>query len=217
MCAEAAVGPRELLEGEAWPFHHDVVDGRLERSARTRDVVLELVESVSDGELRRDLRDRVARGLGGERARSRDARIHLDDDEASVLRVHCELNVRATGLDSDFGHHGASGVTKPLVLAVSERHRRRDRDRVSGVHAHRIEVFDRTDDDEVVGLVADDLELEFLPTEDALFDENLDGLRLIERPSELLPELFAIVGDAASRAPEREARPDDDRIVRGAV
>ena len=57
-------------------------------SRRPGDVVLELVERVADGELRRDLRDRVARRLRGERARSRDAWIHLDHVEAAVLGAH---------------------------------------------------------------------------------------------------------------------------------
>ena len=42
------------------------------------------------------------------------------------------------------------GVAHALVLLVGERHRRRDGDRVAGVHAHRIEVLDRADDDDVV-------------------------------------------------------------------
>ena len=68
--AERRVGAGELLEGEARPLDDDVVDDRLERGARPRDVVLELVERVADGELRGDLRDGVARRLARERATS---------------------------------------------------------------------------------------------------------------------------------------------------
>ena len=56
--AEADVGAGELLEGEARPLHHHVVDGGLEGGARAGDVVLELVEREADGELGGDLRDR---------------------------------------------------------------------------------------------------------------------------------------------------------------
>ena len=43
-------------------------------------------------------------------------------------------------------------VAHPLVFLVGQRQRRRDRDAVAGVHAHRIDVLDRADDDEVVGV-----------------------------------------------------------------
>ena len=148
--SERRLGAGELLEREPRPLRDDVVDDRLERGARTRDVVLQLVERVADGELRGDLRDRVPGGLRGERARPRDARVHLDDVDPPVLRAHGELDVRAARLDANLGHHGARGVAEALVLAVGERHRGGDRDRVARVHPHRVDVLDRADDDEVV-------------------------------------------------------------------
>ena len=64
-------------------------------------------------------------------------------------------------------------VAELLVGLVGERHLRRDRDRVAGVHAHRVEVLDRADDHDVVGAVADDLELELVPAAHRLLDEHL--------------------------------------------
>ena len=43
---------------------------------------------------------------------------------------------------------------------------------VAGVNAHRIEVFDRADDDDVVLQVAHDLELELFPADDGFFDQD---------------------------------------------
>ena len=75
---------------------------------------------------------------------------------------------------------------------------------VAGVHPHRIEVFDRADDDAVVRLVADDLHLEFLPAENALFDEDLGRRRCVEPALDDLEKFFAVVGDAATGSAERE-------------
>ena len=80
-------------------------------------------------------------------------------------------------------HDRARRVAQALVLLVGQRHRRRDGDRVAGVHAHRVDVLDRADDDEVVGAVADDLELELLPAEQALLDQALVRRALLEAPS----------------------------------
>src|SRR5207248_7324666 len=101
----------KLLEIEARHLHHAVVDGRLEGAGRRfGDVVLDLVERVTDGELRGDARDGESGRLRRERRAARDARVHLDDDDASVLRVDAELHVRPAGLDAD----GAYAMTGPL-------------------------------------------------------------------------------------------------------
>ena len=58
---ERRVGAGKLLEGEAWELDDHVVERRLEAGRRRPcQVVRDLVQRVADGELRRDLRDRVA-------------------------------------------------------------------------------------------------------------------------------------------------------------
>jgi hypothetical protein len=82
-----------------------------------------------------------------------------------------ELHVRAAGVDADLAQHRDRRVAHDLVFLVGQRLRRRDRDRVAGVHAHRVEVLDRADDDAVVLLVAHDLHLELFPAEQRLLDQ----------------------------------------------
>ena len=183
---------------------------RLERGRRgaARDVVLELVERVTHRELRGDLGDREPGGLRGQRRGARHARIHLDDQQAAVLRVHGELHVRAAGIDADLAQHRDRRVAHALVFLVGERLRRRDGDRIAGVHAHRIEVLDGADDDAVVVPVANDLHLEFLPADHRFFDEHFGSGRGIEPALDDLLEFLAVVGDAAARAAHGERRAD---------
>ena len=64
-----------------------VIDGRLEAGRRlARDVVLDFVQAIADGELRGDLRDGESGGLRGQRGAARHARIHLHDHHAARLR-----------------------------------------------------------------------------------------------------------------------------------
>src|SRR5205807_2568559 len=138
-------------------LHDDVVEGRLEaRRRRLRQVVWDLVERVADGELRSDLRDWVAGRLGGERRRARYARVHLDHADLAGLAVARELDVRPAALDADGADHRGGRIAQLLIRLVRERHLRRDRDRVAGVHAHRGEILDRADDHDVVEPVAGD-------------------------------------------------------------
>ncbi len=206
-------GAREFLEGEARNFGDDVIDRRLERCRRRAAgyVVGDLVERVADREFRRDLGDRKARRFRRERRRARHARVHLDDDHAPGRRVDRELHVRAAGLDADLAQNRDRGVAHDLIFLVGERQRRRDRDRIAGMHAHRVDVLDRADDDAIVRLVADDLHLEFFPAEHAFFDQHLARRRGIDAALDDLDEFALVVGDAAAGAAEREGRPDDRR------
>ena len=171
---EHRLGAGKFLERKARDFGDDVIDGRLERSRRRAagDVVVDLIERVADGELGRDLGDRKAGRFRSERGRARHPRIHLDDDEAAVLRIDRELHIGAAGLDADLAQHRDRGVAHDLVFLVGERQRRRHRDRVAGMHAHRIDVFDRADDDAIVVLVANDFHLVLFPAEHGFLDQH---------------------------------------------
>src|SRR4029453_11349253 len=57
----------------------------------------------------------------------------------------------AAGLDADLADDRDGGVAHELVFLVGERLCGRDRDRVAGVDAHRVDVLDRADDADVVG------------------------------------------------------------------
>ena len=83
--------------------------------------------------------------------------------------------------------------------------------RVAGVNAHRVEVLDRADDDDVVGLVAHHLQLELLPADDRFLDQHLADRARVEPAGDEVDELLAVVGDAAAGAAQREARPQHAR------
>ncbi len=211
LSSQARVGLGEFLEGKARHLGHDVVDGRLERSRRatTSDVVLQFVEGVTNGQLGGDLGDREACGLGRQRRGTRHPRVHLDHHHAAGIWTNAELHVGATSFHADLAQHRQRGITQDLVFLVSQGLRRRDGDRVAGVHAHRIEVLDGADDDAVVLLVADHLHLVFLPTDQRLVDQQLTGRRKVQTAGADLFELFTVIGDAATGATHGERRAND--------
>ena len=208
--AERRVGTGELLEREARELDDDVVEGRLEaRRRRLRQVVRDLVERVADRELGRDLCDRIAGRLGGERRRAGDARIHLDHPQVAGDAVARELDVRAAGLDADGADHGDRRVAQLLIRLVGQRHLRRNRDGVTGVDAHRIEVLDRADDDDVVAPVADHLQLELVPAAHRLLDQHLSDRALAQAELDLGTQLRARRDEATAVAAQSEGRPHD--------
>ncbi len=214
---QTRVGLREFLEGEAWHLGDHVVDGRLERGRgdAAGDVVAQLVEGVTDRQLGGDLGDRKARGLGRQRRRPAHPRIHLDDDQPSVLGIHRELHIGAAGIDPDLAQHRDAGVAHDLVFLVGQGLRRGDGDRVAGVHAHRVEVFDRADDDAVVGAVAHHFHLELFPADQRFLDQQFAGGRRLDAALADGLEFLRVVGDAAPSSAQGEAGSDNDRKSNG--
>ena len=83
------------------------------------------------------------------------------------------------------------------------------------MNAHRIQIFDRADDDAVVRLVADHLHLVLLPAEKRLFNEHFRGGRQFKTARNDLQELVHVVGNAAASAAQRKARTDHRRETDG--
>src|SRR5215470_10441839 len=77
------------------------------------------------------------------------------------------------------------------------------------MHAHRIKVLDRADDDDVVLKVAHHLKFVLFPAEDGFLDQCFVHGRQVEAAGEDFHQLFAVKGDAAAGAAERERWADD--------
>ena len=122
-----------------------------------------------------------------------------------------ELNVRPARLDADLANDRERGVAHHLVFFVGERLHRRDRDRVAGVHAHRVEIFNRTNNDAVVHPVAHHFHFKFFPADERFFDQHFVHRRHGETATGDLIQLVRVVGDTAATAAESEGRPDDER------
>ena len=106
-------------------------------------------------------------------------------------------------------------VAHRLVLDVGQRHLRRHRDRVARVDPHRVEVLDGADDDARVRRVAHQLQLELLPAEDRLLDEDLVDRREEEAALDDRLEVVGIEGDPAPGAAEGVGGADDDGEAEG--
>ena len=208
--AQGAVGRGELLEVPPGDLGDHVVEGWLEaRGGDPGDVVVDLVEGEPDGQLRGDLGDGEAGGLARQGRAAAHPRVELDDDDIPVVGVHRELHVAAARLHAHAADDADGQVAQVLQLTVGEGERGGDGDGVAGVDAHRVEVLDGADDDDVVGHVAHDLELELLPPEEAGLDEHLGDRRQAQALGDDGAELLEVPGDAAPGAAEGEGGADD--------
>ena len=79
------------------------------------------------------------------------------------------------------------------------------------MHAHRIDIFDRADDNAIVGGVAHHLHLELFPAQNRLLDQHLADRRRVEPGLDNIVELGAVVSDPAAGAAEGKRGADNGR------
>jgi hypothetical protein len=123
-----------------------------------------------------------------------------------------ELDVAPAGVDADAADDVDADVPHVLVLAVGQRQCGGDGDRVTRVHAHRVDVLDRADDDRVVRVVAHELELVLLPAQDRLLEQDLGRRARLQPVADEADEVCFGVREARAQAAHGERRADDERV-----
>ena len=171
-----AVSGGELVKRPARYLDHHVVQGRLKRGHRfARHLVGYLVQPLAHGYAGGHPGDGVAGGLTGQGRGAADAGIDLYDIVAAAFGVQGELDVTAA-LHTQRPDNLQGGGAQHLVFLVGQRLAGGDDDAVPGVDAHGIQVLHVTDGDAVVGAVAHDFVLYFLPADYRFLQQHLaDG------------------------------------------
>ena len=200
----------EFFKGEARDFHHYIINGGLKaRGGYLGDVIGQFIKRIANGKLRRDLRDGKARGLGGERGRPRHARVHFNNHHAPIGRVDAELHIGTAGIHADFTQTRDGSIAHALIFLIGQRQRRGDGDGITRMHAHRIQVFDGTDDDAIIRAVADHFHFKLFPAQHAFFHQHFTGHGSGQTCRDDLFEFFPIIGNAAAGAAKREGWPNN--------
>ena len=211
--AQRAVRVDELVKWPAREFDDAVVKRRLKAGFRLlRDGIRDFVQRIADGNLGRNLGNRITRSFRCQCRRTADARVYLDDIVFVAVRVEGILRV-AAAFDAELADNAQRSTAEHLVLVVRQRLGRCHDNGVARMDADRVEVFHVADGDAVIIAVAHDFVLDFLPAGYAALDEDLANHRVVEALDDDIDELFFVLRDTAARAAHRISRAHDDRIA----
>ena len=167
-----------------------------------------LVERIAQRQLRSHKCQRVTRSLRCQSRRT--AQTSIDLDHAVVVRVRVEriLNV-AFAHDTDVADNLHRQFLQHLQLTLVERAGGSYHDRLAGVDTQRVEVLHTCNGEAVVVAVADNLELDLLPTFERFLDQNL--LRVGERAFAQRYELLLVAANTATQTAQRVSRANHNR------
>ena len=121
------------------------------------------------------------------------------------------MHIGTAGIHADFTQAGDGGIAHALIFLIGQRQRGSDGDGITGMHAHRVQIFDGTDDDAIIRAVADHFHFKLFPAQHAFFHQHFTGHGSRQARGDDLFEFLTIIGDAATRAAEREGRANDAR------
>ena len=201
----------ELVKRPLRELYDNVVENRLEAGTRSlRYIIGKFIQIVSQRDLSCDLGNRISCRLRSQSRRTAYARIYLDYDIFSRIRIQCELHV-AAALDSQAAYYFNRCVTKHLIFCITQRLRRGYDDTVTCMYAYRIQVFHAADDDAVVSAVADHFVLDFLPSCYRFFQQDLSNSTVLHAFIAKHLQLFHVFCDTAACAAQCICRTNDHR------
>ena len=210
--AELVLNTLELLKCPAGELDNYIVTARnvpIERAAFAAGDVLQgkaRSEHCGDKCYREACRlRRKCRGAGR-------SGVDLDDDDTVGNRIVCKLYVR-TADDLYAVNDLVCLLLQTLLDLRGDRQHRSCAERVAGVYAHRIDVLDEAYGDHVALAVADNLELQLLPAEDGLLNENLAYETRLKTSRTHRAELFLVIYKTAAGAAHRVCRAKNYRVA----
>ncbi len=200
--AEFVLNTLELLKCPAGELDHDIVAARNILVERAAFAAGDVLQGKARCEHSGHQSDREARSLRSECRGTRGSRVDLDDDDTVGNRIVRELNVR-TADDLHTVNDLVCLLLQTLLYLRGDRQHRSRAERVTGVYAHRVDVLDEAHGDHIALAVADNLELQLLPTENGLLDENLAYETCLKASRADRAELFLVIYQAAAGAAHR--------------
>ena len=211
--AQRLVRINELIKRPAREFHDAVVERRLKAGlGLLRYRIGDFIKRITDGNLGRNLGNRIARCLGGQGRGTAYTRIYFDNIVTVAVGVEGILRI-AAAFDAEFADNAQGGTSEHLILMVSQRLGRCDDDGVTGMHAHGVEVFHIADGDAVVVAVTHNFVFDFLPAGHTALNEHLTNQGVIQALDDNIDEFFLILGNAAARAAHGVSWAHDNRIT----
>ena len=170
---QRSLGTDKFIKWQTWDFYHAVVQHRLKACVRlSGDGIFDLIQSITKGNLRRHLGNRIPCRFGRQGGRTAHTRINFDYTVFKSVRMQGILYVTSP-CDIQLTDNIQSGSTQHLVFFVTQCLGRSHNDTVSGMYADRVNIFHITYRDTVTVSVPHHLIFNFFPSGNAALHKHL--------------------------------------------
>ena len=211
--AKAAGRSLKFVERPFRILDHHVIQRRLEAGAGfAGDIVDNFIQRIAQRDPGGDFGDGIAGCLAGQRGRTGYPRVDFDHRVLKGIRVERELAVAPADNPQCFNHPQGGGP-QHLIFPVGKGQRRRDDNAVPGMNSNGVDIFHGTDSNRVSRRIPHGLELNFLPSGNTSFHQNLMDRRGIQACPGNPAQFILIASDSAAAASQRVGRTDNHRVA----
>ena len=209
---KGSVRGSELVEWPARDLDNCIIESWLKGSSGplTSDGVGQFIQSISDCNQCRHSRNWITGGLGCKSRRTRYAGVDLNDTIFTSVLVDRKLNI-ATALDVETANEAKCSISEALMVSIRKSLSRCDNDGLPSVNTHRVDVFHGTNDCAIVVGISHDFVFKFLPSQDALFNQNLPDLRMQDSLTGDFHQLAGIPSRTSTQPTEGKCRTNQNR------
>ena len=213
LCRQSSLCRDEFIKGKARDLYYAVVQHGLKACIGfSGNGILDLIQRITESDLRCYLCDGVSGSLTCQCRRTADTGVYLDYAVLKAFRMKGELHVTASG-DLQLGNDVQGRGTEHLIFFISQCLRGSNYDTVSGMNTYRVKVFHVADGDHVSGTVTHYLILDLFPAGDAALYQNLAHTGKTESVLQDLYQFFVIVRNTAAASSKRIRRTEYDRVT----
>ena len=123
--------------------------------------------------------------------------------------VKMQIFQEVSSIDTNLAQNGNAGVAHDLVFFIGQGQGRGHGDAVAGMHAHRVHILNRADDDCVIGGVAHHFHFILFPTQKALINQDLTDGGRIQAGFAKMHIILSVIRHATACAAQCEGRAND--------
>ena len=189
-----------------------VIERRFKAGKRLfRNCVLNFVERIPQSDLAGHFCNRITGRFAGQRRRTADAGIDLNDTVFKAVRVQRKLHI-AAAFHAELRDDIERGRAQHLCLFIGKRLAGCDNDGIARMHTNGIEIFHVADRNAVAVVVAHDFIFNLFPPGDRAFNQHLVHTAALQADFRNFFELVAVVRNPAAAAAQRVSGTHYNRI-----
>ena len=211
LCTQLILYALELLKCPAREFDYHIVSVRNVFVQGSVFSTWDLVQVQTGSQHRRYQCDRETGCLTCQCGGTGGSRVDLDNDDSSADRIVGKLYVGSTD-DFYFFYDLICLSLQFLLYLLGDGQHRSGTERITGMYADRIDIFDKAYSNHIVFGVTDNFQLQFFPSKDGFFYQNLTYQAGLQTSGAYSFQFFYIIYQTAACSTHGVSRSQHNRI-----
>ena len=213
LCGQRPFCRNKFVKRQPGQLHHTIIQCGLKAGTGfAGNGILNLIQRIAQGNLRRHPGNGIPCGLAGQCGRTADTGIDFDYAVFKAGGMECKLYITSAG-NLQFADNIQGRTAQHLVLLIPQCLGRRHYNTVSGMYTHRVNILHIADCDTVACTIPHHLIFNFFPAGNTPLHQYLAHSGQAQPVCQNFLQFYLVVRDTAAAASQRISRAQYHRIA----